>query len=83
MSEQNGGYYAIAAVAIDLVERLNKDPQFGPLWAGTVEKTVSSARSSFWLISCANVRADRSTSGAEKCCWKAVVRTGLTRFFRW
>ena len=40
MSEQNktlyerlGGYDAIAAVANDLVARLNKDPQLGRFWA--------------------------------------------------
>src|SRR5260370_26145866 len=47
MSEQNktlyerlGGYDAIAALAHDLVARLNKDPQLGRLWAHRGEDGV-------------------------------------------
>ena len=47
MSEQNktlyerlGGYDAIAAVANDLVARLNKDPQLGRFWAHRGEDGV-------------------------------------------
>jgi hemoglobin len=47
MSEQNktlyerlGGYDAIAAVANDLVARLNRDPQLGRFWAHRGEDSI-------------------------------------------
>ena len=75
MSEQNktlyerlGGYDAIAAVANDLVAGSTKI--LNSVVSGRIaEKTASSVRSNFLLISCASTPVDRSTTGAEKCYW--------------
>jgi hemoglobin len=79
MSEQNktlyerlGGYDAIAAVANDLVTRLNNDTQLGRFWAHRGEDGVKRERQ--LLIDFLCERAGGPVYyRAEKCSWLTVA----------